>query len=158
MRTVTFLYRDASNYKCEVHKEFTDEEIEKFGFVKAIETEQDYEFEKLGFVNDDIPLIKQYGIDKDTDHNLLTVVSVPMPILEDEDKPYFIQVSMFEIMDNDNTGIKLENAQLNEVWTNMEDEEKGEEPTQFINQHYAERVTVEQYEFLKTFFKLVKKP
>lgn len=70
MKKVTFLYRDASNYKCIVEKEMSDEEAKKFKV-----GQEEVTFQEAGVVDEDISLIVKYGRDDD-DHNLLDVESI----------------------------------------------------------------------------------
>lgn len=72
MKKVTFLYRDASNYKCRVEKEFADSEIKA---LNLYEGKEDVAFEEVGVTDKDIELIVKYGRDDD-DHNLLDVESI----------------------------------------------------------------------------------
>lgn len=66
MKKVIFLYRDASNYKCEVEKLF---------YAINFEEGDTVEFERVGIEDDDIPLIATYGRTED-DHNLLEVLTI----------------------------------------------------------------------------------
>lgn len=69
MKKVTFLYRDASNYKCSVTKEMEDKDASKLSIGMEVT------FEEVGVTDDDVELIVKYGRGDD-DHNLLDVESI----------------------------------------------------------------------------------
>ena len=70
---LTFLYRDASNYKDMIT---VDRDPEKYPAIKTLKPGDDIDMSEVGVTQNMIPMIVKYGLDKEDDHTILEFVEV----------------------------------------------------------------------------------